>query len=82
MCKINMNPETGKQWFPNSADLFTLRDRISRNKCRADSGSLHKLCGFEIPPGNIINFTGSLIGLSFFININGKNIVLLAFALQ
>lgn len=82
MCKVNMDTETLIKRFPNARHLFTLRDRVGRNKSGSDVRILHQLCSFEIPASNIVNFSGSFIRLAFFINVDCKNICFLLFALQ
>ena len=62
--------------------LLPLGDGVGGHKGGPDGGILHILGRFEIPAGDVVNFSGGLIGLSFFIHINGQNILFLFFALQ
>ena len=68
--KVDMNIETVIKWFPYSRHLLSLRDRVSRYKGCTDVRSFHESRCFELPTGNIVNFTCRFIGFAFFINID------------
>ena len=82
MGKVYVDTESVIERFQGFCYLLALGDRVRRHESRPNSRSLHQLCGFEIPAGNIVNFTRRFIELALFAHINGENILLLHLTLQ
>ena len=82
MGEVDVDAEAVIEGFPDTGHLLPLGDGVGGHKGGPDGGILHILGRFEIPAGDVVNFSGGLIGLSFFIHINGQNILFLFFALQ
>ena len=82
VCKIDMDSETVEQRLPNGCHLLTLGNTVGRNKCTFCVLVLDELGRLEVPIGHIINLSSGFVGLSIFVNIRGKGVFLLGFALK
>ena len=71
-----------EQRLPDGRHLLTLGDTVGGDKCTFGGLALYELGRLEVPVGHIINLSGCSVWFPVFVNIRGKGVFLLGFALK
>ena len=80
--KIDVDAEAMIKRLPDVGDLFALRDGVCRDEGGFDVRAVHVFGGFEVPAGDVVDFSSFFVGLAIFVDVGREHVGFLFFRLE